>query len=37
MTGYSADALAQMGISVDEFEILRKPIKPEDLEPYLKD
>lgn len=37
MTGYSADALAQMGISVDEFEILRKPVKPEDLTPYLKD
>lgn len=37
MTGYSADALARMGISVDEFEILRKPVKPEDLAPYLKD
>jgi DNA-binding response OmpR family regulator len=37
VTGYSADALAQMGISVEEFEILRKPVKPEDLAPYLKD
>ena len=37
MTGYSADALVRMGISVDEFEILHKPIKPEDLAPYLKD
>lgn len=37
MTGYSSDALARMGISVDEFKILRKPVKPEDLAPYLKD
>jgi len=37
MTGYSADALAQKGISVEEFDILRKPVKPEDLAPYLKD
>lgn len=37
ITGYSADALAQMGIPVEEFDILRKPVKPEDLAPYLKD
>lgn len=37
MTGYSSDALARMGVSVDEFTILRKPVKPEDLAPYLKD
>ncbi|MCK5276553.1 MAG: response regulator [Alphaproteobacteria bacterium] len=37
MTGHSADALAQKGISVDEFDILRKPVKLEDLTPYLKD
>ena len=37
VTGYSADALAQKGISVEEFEILRKPVKLEDLAPYLKD
>ena len=36
-TGYSADALKNMGISVEEFTVLRKPIKPGDLAPYLKD
>lgn len=35
-TGYSADALNRMGISTAEFQVLRKPIKPEDLEPFLK-
>jgi len=37
MTGYSADALAQMGVPVNDYEILRKPIRPEDLAPYLTD
>ena len=37
MTGYSADVLARMGILPNEFGILRKPVKPEDLAPYLKD
>lgn len=37
VTGYSTDALTQMGISVKEFDILRKPVKLEDLEPFLKD
>lgn len=37
MTGYSTDALARMGISVEEFDILRKPVKLEDLSPFLKD
>lgn len=37
VTGYSADALARMGITVEEFDILRKPVKPEDLAPFLKD
>lgn len=37
VTGYSADALAQKGISVEEFDILRKPVKLEDLSPFLKD
>jgi DNA-binding response OmpR family regulator len=37
VTGYSTDALAQKGISVEEFDILRKPVKLEDLSPFLKD
>jgi len=37
MTGYSADALAKMGVPAGEFDILRKPVKPEDLARYLKD
>jgi len=37
MTGYSTDALKNMDISVKEFTVLRKPVKPEDLAPYLKD
>jgi DNA-binding NtrC family response regulator len=37
VTGYSADALAQKGISVGEFNILRKPVKLEDLKPFLRD
>lgn len=35
-TGYSVDALKRMGISTDSFTVLRKPIKPEELEPYLR-
>ena len=37
MTGYSADALAKMGVPASEFDILRKPVKPEGLARYLKD
>ncbi len=37
VTGYSVEALARMGISVEEFDILRKPVKLENLEPFLKD
>lgn len=37
MTGYSTDALARMDISVEEFAILRKPVKPEDMAPFLGD
>lgn len=37
VTGYSTDALTRMGISVEEFDILRKPVKLEDLGPFLKD
>jgi len=37
MTGYSADALAKMGVPAGEYDILRKPVKPEDLARYLKD
>lgn len=36
-TGYSADALTRMGISTNDFTVLRKPIKTEDLDPYLTD
>ncbi len=35
MTGYSVDALEKMGVSTEDFTTLRKPLKPEDLAPYL--
>lgn len=35
MTGYGADALEKMGVSTEDFTTLRKPLKPEDLAPYL--
>lgn len=37
MTGHSMDALARMGVQAADFDILRKPVKPENLAPYLKD
>ncbi len=34
-TGYSAETVAEMGVSADEFITLRKPIKPDDLSAIL--
>ncbi len=35
MSGYSAAAIVEMGVSAEEFATLHKPIRPEELAPYL--